>query len=141
MTSSIGIDPGLSGAFALIDPDESWWTTTLPYRGNQLDMRRWVGNSLLMPEDSTVVIEMQFGRGKGTKTLYGNYGQLLGGLRLAGFDPIEVTPKKWKDYFGLDSTKEKSVALAAEMFDGAAGLTHDEAEALLLAEYGRQVHA
>ena len=138
MPPFIGIDPGLKGYLAVLyNGGEEYALTPLPYEGSVLQAGAWLGNSFLLPEDGVITLEKQFTKGKGMNTILENYGALKAMLRAAGRDYDEVTPRTWKTYFGLDSDKKKSVALVEELF-GITGITHDAAEAILIAEYGRR---
>ena len=138
MPPFIGIDPGLKGYLAVLyNGGEEYALTPLPYEGSVLQAGAWLGNSFLLPEDGVITLEKQFTKGKGMNTILENYGALKAMLRAAGRDYDEVTPRTWKAHFGLDSDKNKSVTLVEELF-GITGITHDAAEAILIAEYGRR---
>lgn len=88
--------------------------------------------------------------GQGSVSMFNfgvNYG-ILQGL-LAGLQMLykEVTPGVWKGHFHLDSDKAKSIELARNLYptanlkrtDKSRTLDHNRAEALLIAEYSRQM--
>ena len=146
MPPFIGIDPGLKGYLAVLyNGGEEYALTPLPYEGSVLQAGAWLGNSFLLPEDGVITLEKQFTKGKGMNTILENYGALKAMLRAAGRDYDEVTPRTWKKYFGLEKQegesdaafKRRSVTLVEELF-GITGITHDAAEAILIAEYGRR---
>jgi crossover junction endodeoxyribonuclease RuvC len=77
------------------------------------------------------------------------YGVAYGALRtvvaLCNIPYQLVTPAKWKNYFRLDADKEKSRALAIQLWPGCGFFSrkkdHGRAEAALIARYGAETFA
>lgn len=69
------------------------------------------------------------------------YGIIQGIVGAYGLESIMVRPQTWKKSLGLDSTADRSLNLARELYPDAAHhlkrkRDHNRAEALLLAHYG-----
>lgn len=160
-TIFVGIDPGLTGAIALIDEDSRPIAvidvctrrrptkTTVMQRevdtrqtADQLTDRlvnyvehRWLG-----------AIEMPFsvpgGNVMGMTSLFQTYGSLLAMLEMAEVETTQIKPAEWKKGFGLTKSKNLSTEIAQQMWP-TAGITrkkdHNRAEALLIAEYRRLI--
>lgn len=138
----IGIDPGKSGAMAVIDRTT---TVLLPFS------ERDYANALRpLPQQLTIAcIEHVTAMPKQGVTSMFNFGQNFGYIRglLEAFGiPYElVRPQKWKKEFGI-SDKNSSVECCKRLFPGVS-LRRTErcckdddglAEALLMAEYARR---
>ena len=148
-TIFIGIDPGKSGGIACIDT-ESGIRYTVPYSDKDLvDMCRnesWRGNTKhimcclekvgAMPHQG-VVSMFNFGQ---------SVGYIKGVLESFAIPYQEITPKKWKSEFGLNSEKAASAEVCGKLFPDISLLAtpkskkpHDGmSEALLMAEYARR---
>lgn len=157
----IGIDPGLTGAVAIIDPDGvAIWLEDIPLMAASMLGTRKVKTHInplglygmlrsAMPQDrhSTAIIERTSAMpGQGSASMY-SMGDTFGVCRsVCAILRIRVeyaNPATWKRAMGLGKDKEASRAKAIEMFPMVAGrLTrkkdHNRSEALLLAEYGRK---
>lgn len=155
----IGIDPGVSGAVAVV------WRDTPTAKANQTvfdiptvassrgksaldvqgfllaeDLERYRFNSIAYVE------QVQSRPRQAGQFAFGmNYGRVLGVLEALGIRTVHVPASKWKQAMGLrGEDKATSVALAAELFPhlkdqlyGPRGAGLDgRAEALLLAYYG-----
>src|SRR5262249_41123411 len=150
---SIGIDPGLTGAVAVLAPDGTLQalhdTPTL-----KLLTRRGVRQeydvpgllALLEPyrgSQSHVLIESsQALPGQGVRSMwttgYG-YGLWIGVLGALQLPYTAVRPQIWKKAFSLGKDKEAARLRAMQLFPGAdlrRKKDHGRAEALLLAHYG-----
>lgn len=141
----IGIDPGQSGALAVISPqgtfaipfDEDEYIDTLNacvQEGGGI--RAVVEHVHSMPKQG-VASSFKFGQ---------NFGWILGVLAALEI-PVElVNPQKWKREFSCTSDKNTSIAVARRLFPTTSLLAtprckkpHDGmAEALLMAEYCRR---
>jgi crossover junction endodeoxyribonuclease RuvC len=146
---ALGIDPGMRGAVAVINPGglaTIWDADGSP--GRAVCQAVWS----IYGEDNWVAIIEQVhampGQGVTGVFSFGKaYGEALGALCALGVtEPNFVSPQRWKKYFGLGREKYASLELARELFTCAteAGLLklkkhHDRAEALLIAEYGRRM--
>lgn len=148
MTHILGIDPGLSGAIAVLGDPRGVIVTDMP--GNPHDIieeLRWRRDAAHC--DIFAVIEKQTARpGQGVsstfQTGYG-YGGLIYALAALEIPYEEVTPASWKQRMGLTrrqgetpaEVKARSRALARSLWP-AAGFKrvkdHGAAEALLIAE-------
>lgn len=159
----VGIDPGLSGAVALLWGKHAE-VHRMPTRerrgkGREIDLPR-LGDTLRRHfagrdiDEVGITIEQAqtMNRGQGFRgsasvmTTGRNYGMLLG-LELVAPRPREVHPMTWKKALGIPrgSDKSASIALARELFPGVSLIfrgcrtEHDgAAEALLIAHYSRQ---
>lgn len=141
----IGIDPGKSGAMALISDlverrvlvpfDESVYAKVLRD---------------LIPEETRAVVEHVTAMPKQGVTSMFNFGQNFGfikGLLEAYQIPYElVRPQKWKKEFSITGDKNSSVEVCKRLFPGVV-LRRTErcrkdddglAEALMMAEYARR---
>ena len=149
MTLILGVDPGMSGAVAWLkngvhhalpfkDLTESEILTSFESFGH--NAFAYLENVHAMP-------------GQGVSSTF-KFGMNFGGLRMAliasgiGFET--VTPSKWQKAMKCLSKGDKKVTRerAQEMFPqvsitgrGVKAPTHAVADALLIAEYGRRVHA
>lgn len=154
MTLIIGIDPGVSGAVALVDASAVVrdMPTTKASRGKSaLDVHGHGLKLLLMSwslgQSATAYVEQVQSRPRqaGQFAFGMNYGRVLGVLEALGIPIVHVPASKWKPAMGLrGENKATSVALAAQLFPhlkdqlyGPRGAPLDgRAEALLIAYYG-----
>lgn len=152
MTLTIGIDPGLNGALAVLDSaGELVSLTDLPIvRDHSL---AWVDGgelqSLLLnalserPARAYVErVSAMPGQGVASSFQFGvGFGSLLSILQAMSIPLIFVTPSVWKRSYGIGKDKHASLHKARLLYP-AADLhlaKHDgRAEALLIAEYGRR---
>src|SRR5262245_406441 len=112
-----GIDPGLSGALAVLNDFGDCDTIHVPRMGDLIDggaVARWLGDR----DVEVAVIELANawpGQGVAGVFKYGrSYGQLLGVLQ-ATLTPYRlVTPAKWKRDLRLSHDKEASRRRAIE---------------------------
>jgi crossover junction endodeoxyribonuclease RuvC len=146
---ALGIDPGMRGAVAVIDPGglaTVWDADGSPARA--VCQAVW---SIYGEDNWVATIESVHAMpGQGVTGVFGfgrAYGEALGALYALGVtEPNFVSPQRWKKYYGLGREKYASLELARELFPCVteAGLLklkkhHDRAEALLVAEYGRRM--
>lgn len=142
MTLILGIDPGKSGAFALLDCDEMGVAT--------YDMPGTLDEKLALIVDIGKVkcawLERPFyPRAIGIRnvvTISQAYGELKACLFFAGIPTFEVDPSAWKKTMRLSTDKNASRALASQYFpdssDQWARVKDDgRAEAALIALYGK----
>lgn len=144
----IGIDPGKSGAIAVLDDDEMRAETAV------FDIERY--RSILgeaATGDAFAVVEHVGAmpkQGVSSTFAFGmNFGIIQGMLSAFGIPFELVRPQKWKREFSCTSDKNKSIEVAQRMFPDVSLMRterctkpHDGiAEALLMAEYGRRRHA
>ena len=158
MIPILGIDPGLSGALALLDADDYLGLTiidapTLKITTNGKKRRRldlyflagWLdANASAI---SHVFIE-QVGAmpGQGVSSMF-KFGEVFGalqGLVAANMIPMTyVTPQRWKKHFGLTADKDAARLHASRLLPQFAHLwtrakDDGRAEATLIALYGAQ---
>lgn len=145
----IGIDPGKSGAFAVIDgPNReafAWGDTEFAaFMAQYSDAARARRAYIVAAVEKVGAMP-----GQGVTSMF-NFGKSAGfieGVLTAVGIPFQlVTPRKWKTDFGLDSDKAKSIAVCKQLFPGVNLLATPRcfresdgmAEALLIAEYARR---
>jgi crossover junction endodeoxyribonuclease RuvC len=151
----IGIDPGLSGALAVLTPEDTletlWDTPTLTLRTRrgtrqEYDVPGMAG--LLRPyrdaQTHVVIEEAQAMPGQGTRSMFTiglGMGVWLGILATLGLTHTRVRPSVWKKALGLGKDKEASRLRAMQLYPGAdlrRRKDHGRAEALLLAFWGQR---
>ena len=126
----IGIDPGLSGAIAVLENNKVVKIFDIPVMSEGKKNKRQLNSALLVnllkeniqkDEDVTVVIEQVNAMpGQGVTSMF-NFGQTFGALKgiCAALElPIFfVRPSKWKKHFELiNSSKDASRTKAIEMY-------------------------
>jgi crossover junction endodeoxyribonuclease RuvC len=144
----IGIDPGLTGAIAIVSPtDEVILCTDLPLTDE--DKPSVDGNLLYRLIDKfmpcTVVVEKVHAMpGQGVTSMFNfgkSYGTILTAVKIAGANLLGITPQVWKKAQGLIKTeKEDSRQLALKKYPAAfksllRKKDHGRAEALLICDY------
>lgn len=147
-TTICGIDPGLSGGIAFLSDDQEPRAFKMP----ETDTDLW---QLIVSADEPAIC---FVEKVGATPQMGvvsafKFGQSVGLIRMAciaaGHRLEYVTPQKWQKHFGLivkgrglgqgdTDKKNRNKALAQQLFPGMK-LTHALSDALLLAEYGKQI--
>ncbi len=143
MTYYIGIDPGKSGAMAIINGKN---IVTVPY-----DEEAYADALARVDEKNAfaVVERVSAMPGQGVTSMFSfgmNYG-FIQGLLTANRIPFEIVmPQKWKKEFGVTSDKNTSIAVAQRLFPEVSLMRtekckkpHDGiAEALLLALFAKR---
>lgn len=140
----VGIDPGKSGAIALLHPDGKLVTHTF----NTLNYRATLEQ--IKDEDIKCCLEKVGAMpGQGVVSMF-NFGHNLGfieGVLQAYSIPYQlVPPQTWKKEFSLSSDKAKSIEVCQKLFPKVSLLATDRskkphdgiAEAILMAEYARR---
>ena len=153
MKTIVGIDPGLTGAIAILGPNGAI-VEDIPVMANGSSAK--VKNVINAPELARLLrphiteIDMAYvervstmpGQGVASQgSLMHSAGVIEGVLGALGVPVMLVSPAKWKKAMGLGSDKEASRAVAQRLFpDAPLGRKkdHNRAESLLLAEYGRK---
>lgn len=139
----IGIDPGKSGAMAVIEEGIAF---VIPF-----DERGYIDTLLTCdPKQTIVCIEHVHAMPKqGVTSVFNfglNFGWIQGICAAHGFPYELVTPQKWKKEFSATSDKNTSIDVCKRLFPSVS-LKRTErckkdddgfAEALLLAEYARR---
>lgn len=147
MTRYLGIDPGLSGAVAILDGDNVT-TWRLPAfkasRGWELDLTSIARDLDAAGPFAHAVIERVTTRpneGRAQAFRFGGAFGALQGIVAANFIPITLpTPWQWKRALGVPTAKDGARQRATQLLPSAAGqwsrsADHDRAEAALLALY------
>lgn len=151
----IGIDPGMSGAIAILD--DGIWLFDMPTfdlggkkkKRRRIDMAKVV--DILHPYEQGVIAYIEKAQsmpGQGVASTFGygiTYGALLAILTCLKISYTEVHPRTWKKVMLSDvdkSSKDASRMRAKQLWPGNSGFDRkkDEhrAEAALIAEYGRR---
>jgi crossover junction endodeoxyribonuclease RuvC len=159
MPSYIGIDPGLSGALAILDEDGGVvdvvdTPVVLVKKGKQKNHVYVVADmvALLRPYASQpfytrVALESVSARpGQGVTSMFSmgkGLGLWIGILTALGFPLTFVTPQSWKKALQIPTgaAKGSSILRARQLFPGVAldrVKDHGRADALLIAEYHRR---
>ena len=155
----LGIDPGLSGALAVLsDAGRLVDVVTMPTephgksrRVSGRELRAFLDSIAAATEGASIalcMLELVASRpGQGAPSVF-TFGRAFGtveGVLSALAVPIDyATPQTWKRAFGLTSDKGESIRKACDLVPGLAGWprkqgpTHDQAEAVLLAEFARR---
>ena len=151
----VGIDPGLSGALAILDHDDVLLLEDLPtvqFSDARIKHRLdGVGlTAMLKPYAVDVLLAIvekvaaRPGEAPSGAFSFGYSSGVIAGVLGALQIPITtVQPAVWKKAMGLGSSKDLSRARALELFPAMADKLarkkdHDRAEALLMAEWGRR---
>jgi len=145
----LGIDPGLSGAGAIVDDDGSLLSVfDMPTMGEKTRKRidaslvsrliREIGPSLAIIED----VHSMPGQGLSSTFSFGRSAGVVDGVLAALEVPVRfVDPRAWKKAYRLSASKEDSRRAAIEMWPKHAHLferakDHGRAEAALIARWG-----
>jgi Holliday junction resolvasome RuvABC endonuclease subunit len=166
----LGIDPGLSGGFAVVSGDSIRYKMVMPTISfntkddktkTELDREGILSFLTLFPKHVHVVIEKQEAfRGQditSSCTICRNYGILLMGLTAAHFYITEVPSDIWQDHFGIvsvrksqgQSTKQQAFHIAQRLYPIAdfrkskrSHIVHDGiVDAVLIANYCQSLFA
>lgn len=139
----IGIDPGKSGALAIIDRN---MMNLIPF--SETD---YINAIKVVPSELAVACVEHVGAmpGQGVTSMFNfgqNFGYIKGLLEAYQISYELVRPQKWKKEFGITGDKNSSVEVCKRLFPGVS-LRRTErcrkdddgmAEALLMAEYARR---
>tara|TARA_Y100000591_G_C21814111_1_gene689641 strand:+ start:662 stop:1150 length:489 start_codon:yes stop_codon:yes gene_type:complete len=151
----IGIDPGLSGAIAIMEDKKVLKTYDMPVMAegkknkrqlNSAQLVNIIKNNIKKEEEEVVVVVEQVNAmpGQGVTSMF-NFGQTFGAIKgvCAALElPIFfVRPSKWKKYFELiNSSKDSSRTKVIEMYPSLSDqLTRkkdvNKSDAILIARY------
>lgn len=143
----MGIDPGLSGAWAVIDEAGKYVGCGDMINEDGRVLTRHVWAEMLSAVNSNKVIvavervHSMPKQGVATTFVFGAaYGCALTLGNMFEEQAVLVTPNQWKKFYGLDADKGKSSQLAQGMWPGAPiklKKHNGRAEALLIANYLR----
>jgi crossover junction endodeoxyribonuclease RuvC len=150
-----GIDPGIGGAVAFLDPADfaGLEVVDMPVlvlaRNKRAVDTHAIAALLARPLDHVFLESASARPGQGTVSMFG-YGRSLGVVEgviaTHGIPCTEVPPAKWKRTLGVPAAKDGSRARASQLLPVSAHLwqlkkSHGRAEAALLALYGaRQLY-
>lgn len=142
-TVIIGIDPGQSGGMAVIAKDGAGWVDVVPFKdktehdlseivleyASSYDCFAYLENVHSMPKQG-VSSSFKFGM---------HFGFLIGLLTGHKIPYIKVTPQMWQKNMGCLSHGDKNVTKSkAQQLWPSRKITHAIADAMLIADYGRQ---
>lgn len=157
MTTTIGIDPGLTGAIARVGPLGAavWNVPTSPHpsgKGKQIDYRAlWDVVRLATrfgPPKAVYLERVHSMPNQGVASMFKfgeGYGAIQQALAASGNDWVLVRPQDWKKEFGLiKADKAASLEVAANLWPGLDLPGNKQqrigcADALLIAEHGRRL--
>ena len=150
----VGIDPGKSGALAMIDDNrEIRVVRNFDLDGYGQDLRAHILFDAVFHQDSfkyKILIESVHAMpGQGVTSMFHfgeNFGQICGLLKGMNLEFDVVTPMQWKKSMGVTADKQSSINKALELFEDPPLLRtsrsrvpdNNRAEALLIAEYARE---
>ena len=150
----IGIDPGLSGAIAVLENNRVLKIFDMPVMSEGKKNKRKLNSALLVSlikenilnnEDVAVVVEQVNAMpGQGLTSMF-NFGQTFGAIKgicaSLGLPIFFVRPSKWKKHFDLiNSQKDSSRTKAIEMYPSLSSELSrkkdvNKADAILIARY------
>ena len=149
----IGIDPGISGAIGVIWPDNTYEVIDMPVMAkgkgsskvkSQVNAAELAG---ILRESTSPIIYLErisSMPGQGVASMFSmgdTFGCIRGVCAALGLRTEIITPQSWKKSYGLGKDKEIVRAKAIELFPEAPlsrKKDHNRAEALLIANYGKQ---
>lgn len=145
MTLYIGCDPGVSGCLALIGGDRKPSFQRLDETLKDVHSWLWFAAAEIDDPSPVAVLERVASSPQmGVKSAF-TFGQAYGSLEAllvaVGCRIERVSPAVWQKALGCRTKGDKNVtkARAQELFPGVK-ITHRNADALLLAEYGRRTY-
>ena len=156
----IGIDPGLSGAIAILESNKVLNIFEMPVMSEGKKNKRQLNSAQLVKllkdnitknEEVTVVVEQVNAMpGQGVTSMF-NFGQTFGAIKgicaALGLPIFFVRPSKWKKHFELiNSSKDSSRTKAIEMYPHISERLSrkkdvNKADAILIARYFRDCRA
>ncbi len=149
---SIGIDPGKSGGFAIIETDETGCKRINVYPWDEEEFVYQMKRITVFMSNvrvRTCLEKVGAMPGQGVTSMF-NFGKSAGfieGVLKAYKIPYQlIPPAKWKKEFSLDHSKQKSVEVAERLFQDINLMRTPKcrkpsdgmAEALLMAEYAER---
>ena len=140
-TTIVGIDPGATGAIAMIQPMVEVWDMPATPHDLATLMRTFDANTTRVYVEE---VHSMPGQGVASTFKFGKgYGEILGVLATLGLGYRAISPAVWKRAMGLVGKDKGESRRRAQALFPAAVLDrvkdHGRAEALLLAEYGRRL--
>jgi len=146
---TLGLDPGLSGAYALID-DHDILAEPFPLAGKQLDLAELYREWRTLDPEIAIIESVHAMPGQGVTSMFSfgrGLGQIEGVLAALEIRLEYVTPQAWKKLVLAGTAKDKTAAVeyatrafpAVRLVRPGCRKPHDGcADALCLAEYGRR---
>lgn len=137
----LGIDPGVSGGFAVLSDDLSVVNVVAFEKMTPTDIAITLRRTVFHKAYLELVGSMP-GQGVSSTFKFGvNYGWWQGVLHTSGISFDRVVPLKWQNALQCRTKGDKNVSKrrAQELFP-ALKVTHATADALLIAEYGRRLN-
>ena len=145
----VGIDPGKSGAMAVIWNDETLQPTLIEYTGPRCYEANFHD---LAAYGVRIVVERLFARPGKLSSAKANFelgrcmGELETMLSMCGIPFQEVTPQAWQKEFGVSGDKQTHIDCVKRLFPGVSLKRSEKcvkdfdgyADALLMAEYARR---
>ena len=141
MTTYLGIDPGGSGALALVN-DDGVYVEHIKLKETEHDVGNWL--RLWSPTIRFAMLERVSSmprQGVASSFKFGqSYGFCIGLLTAYDVAYELTTPAKWQSAMKCRTKGDKNVSKAAaqRLFSGQVKVTHAVADALLLAEHCRR---
>jgi len=145
----LGIDPGLTGAMAIIDGDTLVKVHDMPVQGGEIEGRQLYEMLFLLqsmdPVERCYIEQLQPMPKNGSQSNYTNglsFGICVTVLKIVGLSFERVRPSVWKSQSGLTGKdKHASLALARELWPEQLDNLHlvkhhNRAEAALIARWG-----
>ena len=154
-TYYIGVDPGLSGAVAIIQASGSYKVLDIPIMSkgsgtvkNEINaggMKNLLSENLTLFAKGVAAVErVNAMPGQGVSSVFSlgdSFGACRSVLACLNIPTFYIMPSEWKKFYGLTSDKEQARALAIRLFPEADLKLKkhiDRAEALLIAAYLKQ---
>ena len=155
----LGIDPGLSGAIAVIQYDEQAIAVLpIPLAGKEIDVTHiinWLTYKTTIQKDGIACIESVHsmpGQGVSSVFKFGFVTGILHGIiRTLGIPLYTVTPQAWKKEIlaGTDKSKQASIDYVARTYpnvslkrtERSTTYDHNMSDAICIAEYCKRKHS
>lgn len=148
----IGIDPGKSGGYAVINHEEFGKGTVFARPMDEkslVDDMRFISEAFSANEIRCCLEKVGAMPGQGVTSMFSfgtGYGFIQGVLTAFGIPYQLVPPQTWKKAFSLNSNKQTSIEVCQRLFPDVSLMRTDRckkphdgmAEALLMAEYARR---
>lgn len=140
----LGIDPGYSGAAALLDASGGL-VGTIKLDSTERDVADFLAHCRESDDVFAILERVHAFPKQGVSSVFRfgmSYGFLRGALIALRIPFEEATPRKWQTLLGCLSGGDKNVtkARAQQLFPGIK-VTHAIADALLIAEYCRRIRS
>lgn len=136
----LGIDPGLSGAYAFLADDGTITAGDLPVAGGSIDIPTFAKIVRDAAPRCAVVEDVHSMPKQGVSSTFKfgcAHGSVLGAILALGVPTHMVAPTRWKRHFRLSADKDASRALAIRLWPTAGCFgrkkDHGRAEAALIA--------